>query len=64
MEQIRGSTKAPSVVVTDADDFDNFYLGIDFAESHISVNPTDPTEFFTAYNTDATHRTQDGRTIE
>ncbi|MCB0822079.1 MAG: exo-alpha-sialidase [Bacteroidales bacterium] len=60
LEQIQGSTKAPSVVVTDADNFDNFYLGVDFAESHISVNPTDPTEFFTTYNTDATHSTQDG----
>ena len=26
LEQIQGSTKAPSVVVTDADNFDNFYL--------------------------------------
>lgn len=60
LEQTQNSLKAPSVVVTDASGYDNFDLGTDFAESHISVNPTDPTEFFTAYNTDATHRTQNG----
>ena len=59
LEQVKDNVKAPSQVIT-IDDYDNFYLGVDFAESHISANPTNPTQFFTAYNTDGTHRTQDG----
>jgi len=59
LEQAGKGTKAPSTVIT-IDDYDNFYLGVDFAECHISVNPLDPTEFFTAYNIDDIHRTQDG----
>jgi len=59
IDQIQNSVKAPSQVIT-VNDFDNFYLGVDFAESHLSVNPTAPTQFFTAYNIDGTHRTQDG----
>ena len=59
VNQVSSSTKAPSTVIT-IDDYDNFYLGVDFAECHISVNPLDPTEFFTAYNIDETHRTTDG----
>jgi len=59
LKQTANSIKAPSTVVT-INDYDNFYLGVDFAESHISANPLDPTQFFTAYNIDGTHRTQDG----
>ncbi|MCF8367614.1 MAG: PKD domain-containing protein [Bacteroidales bacterium] len=59
LNQASKVTKAPSTVIT-IDDYDNFYLGVDFAECHISANPLDPTQFFTAYNTDYTHRTQDG----
>lgn len=59
LDQINNSSKAPSQVIT-INDYDNFYLGLDFAESHISANPLDPTKFFTAYNTDGTHNTMDG----
>lgn len=48
-----------SEVIT-INDYDNFYLGIDFAEGHISVNPQVPTQFFTAYNIDDSHYTMDG----
>jgi PKD repeat protein len=59
LDQKQNAVKAPSQVIT-IDDYDNFYLGVDFAESHISANPTDPSQFFTAYNIDGTHRTIDG----
>ena len=41
-------------------DYDNFNLGTDFAECHISTNPNDPLQFFTAYNINGTHHTEDG----
>ncbi|MDO8549420.1 MAG: hypothetical protein Q7S39_04605, partial [Ignavibacteria bacterium] len=40
--------------------FDNFNIGTDFAEPHMSHNPLDPVEFFNAYNINAAHRTYDG----
>jgi hypothetical protein len=60
--QNQNPEKAPSVVVT-VGDYDNFYLGTDFAEAHLSVDPADDNNFFTAYNAlsgDAIYRTQDG----
>lgn len=42
------------------DDYDNFNTGTDLAEGHISVNPRNPTHFFTAYNINGTHRSEDG----
>ena len=41
-------------------DYDNFNLGNDFAECHISANPMNPLQFFTAYNINGTHHTEDG----
>jgi len=58
LDQISNNPKQASQVIT-VDDYDNYYLGVDLAESHISVNPIDPTQFFTAYNIDETHRTID-----
>jgi hypothetical protein len=46
--------------ITTPDGYDNFYLGIDFAEPHISANPSNPWRIFTAYNTNATHYTLNG----
>lgn len=46
--------------VTDEEGFDNFFMGIDFAEPHISSNPVDPLEHFNAWNTNNTHYTYDG----
>lgn len=42
------------------DDYDNFNMGTDFAEVHISVNPNNPVQFFNAYNTNGTHHTENG----
>jgi len=39
------------MVVTNAEFFDNFDLGNDFAEPHLSVNPNNPLNSFNAYNT-------------
>ena len=47
-------------VVTSEDGFDNFFIGTDFAEPHISANPNSPTEYFNAFNTNATHYTYNG----
>lgn len=46
--------------VTSSDGYDNFYLGVDFAEPHISSHPSNPLKFFTAFNTNATHYTLNG----
>ena len=53
-------------VVTSSDYFDNFDIGIDFAEPHLSVNPNNALNSFTAYNNTTTltgstpHYTIDG----
>ena len=40
--------------------FDNFFLGTDFAEAHISENPMKPGEYFIAFNTNNTYYTLNG----
>jgi hypothetical protein len=50
---------SPLSVIT-IDDFDNFDIGVDFAECHISENPQNPLWYFTAYNINGTHRTING----
>jgi len=37
-------------VITSSDGFDNFDIGVDFAEPHMSIHPTNPAWFFSAYN--------------
>jgi len=59
IQQTQNAQRMPSEVIT-IDDFDNFYLGVDFAEGHITVNPLEPTQFFCAFNTDGAHYTNDG----
>jgi len=49
-----------SSVITTADGYDNFFLGTDFAEPHISMNPNNPLQYFTAFNTNATYYTMNG----
>ncbi len=51
---------SPWMVITTSDGFDNFNLGVDFAEPHISQNPNNPVEYFNAYNINGTWRTNDG----
>ena len=53
------TVQSPMAPVTVAD-YDNFNLGNDFAECHISINPMNPLEFFTAYNINGTHHTENG----
>jgi len=54
----KGGSKASQVITVDG--YDNYFLANDFAETHISVNPMEPTQFFTAYNIDDAHGTLDG----
>lgn len=42
------------------DNWDNFALGTDFGESNMASHPGIPTWYFTAYNIDETHHTEDG----
>ncbi len=47
-------------VITDAFGYDNFNLGVDFAEPHVTQNPNVPVQFFGAYNINGAWRTSDG----
>ena len=40
--------------------FDDFNLGIDYAEPHVSQNPLNPLQYFGAYNINGAWRTNDG----
>ena len=40
--------------------FDDFNLGVDFAEPHVSQNPLNPLQYFGAYNINGAWRTSDG----
>ncbi len=40
--------------------YDDFNLGVDFAEPHVSQNPLNPLQYFGAYNTNGAWRTSDG----
>ena len=51
--------QSPNAVIT-VGDYDNFNLGTDFAECHISANPNNPLQFFCAYNINGTHHTENG----
>jgi hypothetical protein len=48
-----------STVIT-INGFDNFYLGNDFGEPYIAVNPTDPKKQVCAYNTNSFYYTLNG----
>jgi hypothetical protein len=47
-------------VYTTPDGFDNFYLGTDFGETNIAVNPTDPKNQICAYNMNSFYYTLNG----
>lgn len=51
---------SPAAVVVTIADYDNFNLGTDFAECHVSENPRIPGQYFIAYNTNATYYTLNG----
>jgi len=57
----------PNVIYEDSeldvitiDGFDDFNLGVDFAEAHVSQNPLNPLQYFGAYNINGVWRTSDG----
>ena len=56
----QNQTDAPLSSVITVGNWDNFNLGVDFAENNMSAHPSIPTWYFTAYNTNATHHTEDG----
>jgi len=47
-------------VITDSDGYDNFNLGVDYAEPHLSQNPINPLQYFGAYNINNAWRTSNG----
>ncbi|MBK8981850.1 MAG: T9SS type A sorting domain-containing protein [Ignavibacteria bacterium] len=59
-DHVSGSMPGEIAVITDNAGFDNFDLGIDFAEAHISSSPKNPNWYFLAYNTNATYYTLNG----
>ncbi len=46
--------------VISIDGWDNFNLGVDYAEPHMSVNPLNPLRYLNAWNINYTHYTQNG----
>lgn len=54
--------KLPLSTVVTVNNWDNFNLAVDFAENNMAEHPGNPTWYFTAYNTNAAHNTQDGLT--
>ena len=52
--------QAPISSAITINNFDNFNLGVDFAENNIAVSLQNPAWFFTAYNINAGHHTEDG----
>ena len=59
-ESIPAHTDAPLSSIVTVGNWDNFLLGVDFAESNMAENPVQPAWYFTAYNTNAPHNTQNG----
>ncbi len=60
LQQSQQQTDAPLSSVVTIGDYDNFSLGVDFAEGNIAENPAIPSWYFAAYNTNGTHHTEDG----
>ncbi len=59
-KQLYKSGGSRSTTVVTINGYDNYKIGTDFAEPHMSVNPNDPLQYFNAYNTNGAHRTFDG----
>ncbi|MCX6246314.1 MAG: T9SS type A sorting domain-containing protein [Bacteroidetes bacterium] len=54
----RSITTSSSVITVN--NWDNFTLGIDFAESNMTANPSTPAHYFTAYNINTAHHAENG----
>ncbi|MDP1621792.1 MAG: T9SS type A sorting domain-containing protein [Bacteroidales bacterium] len=59
-ERAAVSSDAPLSTVVTINNWDNFNLGVDFAENNMAENPNQPAWYFTAYNTNAPHNTTNG----
>ncbi len=59
-EYAPANTEIPLSTIITVNNFDNFNLGVDFGESNIAANPVIPAWFFTAYNTNTAHHTENG----
>ncbi|MEI7896134.1 MAG: T9SS type A sorting domain-containing protein [bacterium] len=59
-ERASAPTDAPLSSVVTIGNWDNFSLGVDFGENNMAENPNQPTWYFTAYNTNAPHHTENG----
>ncbi|MCX6304978.1 MAG: T9SS type A sorting domain-containing protein [Bacteroidetes bacterium] len=53
-------TDLPLSTTITINNYDNFNLGVDFGESNMAENPLVPAWFFTAYNTNTDHHTENG----
>ncbi|MBE0646902.1 MAG: T9SS type A sorting domain-containing protein [Bacteroidales bacterium] len=60
MQQSQQQTDAILSSVVTIGNYDNFSLGVDFAEGNIAENPAMPSWYFAAFNTNGTHHTEDG----
>lgn len=60
LQQSQQQTDAPLSSVITLGNYDNFSLGVDFAEGNIAEKPGTPSWYFAAYNTNGTHHTEDG----
>jgi hypothetical protein len=54
-----GNIPTTSTVIT-IGNWDNFNLGVDFGTGNMTANPTIPTWYFTAYNTNVGHQSENG----
>jgi hypothetical protein len=54
------NSDVPLSTVTTVNNWDNFNLATDFGESNMTASPGTPAWYFTAYNTNAAHHTEDG----
>lgn len=55
-----GMTDNPLSTVITIGNWDNFDLGVDFAENNMAANMSNPAWYFTAYNINAGHHTENG----
>ncbi|MEI7662791.1 MAG: T9SS type A sorting domain-containing protein [Bacteroidota bacterium] len=54
------TTDLPLSTIITINNYDNFNLGVDFGESNMAENTQVPSWFFTAYNTNTAHHTENG----
>ncbi len=59
-DSLANQREITATTVVTIDGWDNFKMGTDFAEGHISENPLSAPEYFNCFNTTAAHHTEDG----